>query len=72
MMIVYVCRRMGHCVERVMLERTAQGVTPMYGRIVYVSEALNEILLNGEGTVKFMIKGNEVWGRKYIPRIRRA
>ncbi|KAM0935556.1 hypothetical protein DsansV1_C29g0213091 [Dioscorea sansibarensis] len=65
----YFNKKLGCFVERVMMERTPVGVTPMYGRIVFVIEALIDVLLNGENIIKFSIKGRQVWGRKYIPRV---
>ncbi|KAM0935791.1 hypothetical protein DsansV1_C27g0196591 [Dioscorea sansibarensis] len=69
--MAYFNEKLGECVERVMMERTAIGVAPMYGRIIFTSDALIDILLNGERVVKFVINGRHVWGRKYIPRTNR-
>ncbi|KAJ0985139.1 hypothetical protein J5N97_003495 [Dioscorea zingiberensis] len=68
----YFNEKMGECVDRVMLERRPTRATPMYGRIVFKSQALIDILLNGERLAKFTIRGTEIWGRKYIPRIGRT
>ncbi|KAH7682971.1 hypothetical protein IHE45_05G153600 [Dioscorea alata] len=69
--MAYFNERLGECVERVMMERTPIRATPMYGRIIFTSDALIDILLNGERVVKFVINGRHVWGRKYIPRTNR-
>lgn len=62
-------RRWGDCIERVMMERTPPGVTPMYGRIVFTGESFIGLVLNGERLVKFMVNGRQLWARKYVPRI---
>lgn len=52
-----------------MVERTAAGAaTPVYGRIVFTSEAYIGLVLNGKQLVKFTIKGRQLWARKYEPR----
>ncbi|KAJ0970671.1 hypothetical protein J5N97_018630 [Dioscorea zingiberensis] len=69
----YFNERLGHCIEKVMVEDTMVGVMrPMYGRVVFESEAPIEILLSGEQMVMFVVKGNNVWGRRYVPSARRS
>nr|CAD1835082.1 unnamed protein product [Ananas comosus var. bracteatus] len=67
--VEYFTERWGDCIERVMMERTPPGVTPMYGRIVFTGESFIGLVLNGERLVKFMINGRQLWARKYVPRI---
>ncbi|KAJ3681845.1 hypothetical protein LUZ60_014418 [Juncus effusus] len=64
----YFNERWGDCIERVMMERTPPGGTPMYGRIVFKSESFIRLVLNGERVLKFTINGRQLWARKYVPR----
>ncbi|XP_073002612.1 uncharacterized protein [Typha latifolia] len=67
--VEYFTEKWGNCIERVMMERTATGITPMYGRIVFTSESFIGLVLNGERLVKFVINGRQLWARKYVPRV---
>ncbi|RCV43801.1 hypothetical protein SETIT_9G322900v2 [Setaria italica] len=57
----------GPCVETVMVENVAPGQQPVYGRVVLRSPAMIPVVLEGEETAKFMIKGRHLWARMYIP-----
>ncbi|KAJ1698377.1 hypothetical protein LUZ63_006889 [Rhynchospora breviuscula] len=61
--------RWGDCIDRVMMERTPPGGTPMYGRIVFKSDTYISLVLNGERVVKYNINGRQLWARKYVPRV---
>ncbi|KAJ3696095.1 hypothetical protein LUZ60_001472 [Juncus effusus] len=64
----YFTERWGDCIDRVMMERTPLGGSPMYGRIVFKTESFIGLILNGERVVKFNINGRQLWARKYVPR----
>uniref|UniRef100_R7W6L5 Uncharacterized protein n=1 Tax=Aegilops tauschii TaxID=37682 RepID=R7W6L5_AEGTA len=58
----------GDCVVRVLMEKTKGGHRPMYGRIIFKTEVIVKLVLNGERLVKISIGQREVWLRKYVPR----
>ncbi|KAG1354417.1 hypothetical protein COCNU_07G005290 [Cocos nucifera] len=60
--------RYGPCVETVMMERASARQQPMYGRLVFRSASMIAVVLNGQQTAKFMIKGKHLWARIYLPR----
>uniref|UniRef100_A0ACD5TIE4 Uncharacterized protein n=1 Tax=Avena sativa TaxID=4498 RepID=A0ACD5TIE4_AVESA len=60
----------GPCVEAVMVERAAPGQLPVYGRVVLRSPAMIPLLLDGQQTAKYIIKGRHLWARIYIPSAR--
>ncbi|OAY71577.1 uncharacterized protein LOC109714668 [Ananas comosus] len=60
--------RYGPCVEVVMIERAPPGQPPMYGRLVFTSASMVAVVLNGQRTAKFVIKGKHLWARMYVPR----
>jgi hypothetical protein len=64
------CRIHGPCVESVMVERAAPGQLPVYGRVVLRSAAMIPVLLNGQPTAKYIIKGRHLWARIYVPTAR--
>ncbi|XBI32495.1 hypothetical protein VPH35_055938 [Triticum aestivum] len=64
----YFRQRWGDCVVRVMMEKTKGGHMPMYGRIIFKTEAIVKLVLNGERLVKISIGQREIWLRKYVPR----
>ncbi|KAF8728099.1 hypothetical protein HU200_018678 [Digitaria exilis] len=57
----------GPCVETVMVEKVAPGETPVYGRMILRSAAMIPVVLDGEQTAKFLIKGRHLWARIYVP-----
>lgn len=57
----------GPCVETVMIERAPPGQLPVYGRIVLRSPAMIPVVLDGQQTAKFVIKGRQLWARIYVP-----
>lgn len=61
------CRMFGPCVETVMVEKVAPGETPVYGRMILRSAAMIPVVLDGEQTAKFLIKGRHLWARIYVP-----
>jgi hypothetical protein len=61
-------RKWGDCIVRVLMEKTTGGAPPMYGRIIFKSEAFVSLVLNGEPLVKITIAQRQIWLRKYIPR----
>ncbi|CAN6351617.1 unnamed protein product [Urochloa humidicola] len=63
----YFRHKWGDCIVRVLLEKT-KGMPPMYGRIIFRSEAFVSLALNGEERVAIFIRDREIWLRKYIPR----
>ncbi|KAJ1258842.1 hypothetical protein BS78_10G106300 [Paspalum vaginatum] len=64
----YFRQKWGDCIVRVLMEKTTGGGQPLYGRIIFKSEAFVNLVLNGEQRVTIIIRGREVWLRKYIPR----
>ncbi|KAG0531172.1 hypothetical protein BDA96_04G001000 [Sorghum bicolor] len=65
----YFRHKWGDCIVRVLMEKTTtRGTPPMYGRIIFKSEAFVSLVLNGEHTVKITIGYRQIWLRKYIPR----
>jgi len=65
---VHRCRKWGDCVVRVLMEKTMGGNMPMYGRIIFKTEAIMNLVLNGERLVKITIDHRQIWLRKYVPR----
>ena len=68
MVFMHGCRKWGDCVVRVLMEKTKGGHMPMYGRIIFKTEAIVKLVLNGERLVKISIGQREIWLRKYVPR----
>ncbi|CAN6247592.1 unnamed protein product [Urochloa humidicola] len=64
----YFRQKWGDCIVRVLMEKTTGGIPPMYGRIIFKSEAFVSLVLNGEPLVKITIANRQIWLRKYIPR----
>ncbi|KAM3317924.1 hypothetical protein ACQJBY_035569 [Aegilops geniculata] len=64
----YFREKWGDCVVRVLMEKTTGGNMPMYGRIIFKTDAVVKLVLNGERLVKISIDHREMWMRKYIPR----
>ncbi|PUZ66937.1 hypothetical protein GQ55_3G389400 [Panicum hallii var. hallii] len=64
----YFRHKWGDCIVRVLLEKTTGGTAPMYGRIIFKSEAFVSLVLNGEDRAAIFIRDREIWLRKYIPR----
>ncbi|XP_008803839.1 uncharacterized protein LOC103717295 [Phoenix dactylifera] len=60
--------RYGPCVETVMIEKAPASNQPLYGRLVFTSIAMIAVVLNGQQTAKFRIKGKHLWARMYLPR----
>jgi hypothetical protein len=50
------------------MEKTSSGNAPMYGRIIFKSEAFVRLVLNGQRLVKITVGYREIWLRKYVPR----
>ncbi|KQJ95672.1 hypothetical protein BRADI_3g18480v3 [Brachypodium distachyon] len=65
---IYVCKKWGDCVVRVLMEKTTGAIAPMYGRIIFKSEAFLGLVLNGKRLVKITIGHRQIWLRKYVPR----
>uniref|UniRef100_J3N4W3 RRM domain-containing protein n=2 Tax=Oryza brachyantha TaxID=4533 RepID=J3N4W3_ORYBR len=57
----------GPCVESVMVEKAAAGQLPVYGRVVLRCPSMIPVVLDGQQTAKFMIKGRHLWARIYVP-----
>ncbi|KAI4964475.1 hypothetical protein ZWY2020_005685 [Hordeum vulgare] len=68
----YFREKWGDCVVRVLMEKTTRGNMPMYGRIIFKTEAIVKLVLNGERLVRISIDHREMWLRKYIPRVTNA
>ncbi|VAH85232.1 unnamed protein product [Triticum turgidum subsp. durum] len=68
----YFRHKWGDCVVRVLMEKTKGGHMPMYGRIIFKTEAIGKLVLNGEMLVKIPIGQREIWLRKYVPRPTKA
>ncbi|PAN03568.1 hypothetical protein PAHAL_1G000800 [Panicum hallii] len=64
----YFRQKWGDCIVRVLMEKTTGGTPPMYGRIIFKSEAFVSLVLNGEPLVKITVGHRQIWLRKYIPR----
>ena len=67
MVCMHGCRKWGDCVVRVLMEKTKGGLMPMYGRIIFKTEAIVKLVLNGERLIKISIGQREIWLRKYVP-----
>ena len=61
MVCMHGCRKWGDCVVRVLMEKTKGGHRPMYGRIIFKTEAIVKLVLNGERLVKISIGQREIW-----------
>lgn len=66
--VLFHCRQWGNCVEAVIMEKTAQGVDPMYGRVVFKSISVIPLILNGNSTAKFVINGKHLRARIFVPK----
>ncbi|KAF7087503.1 hypothetical protein CFC21_090687 [Triticum aestivum] len=64
----YFREKWGDCVVRVLMEKTTRGNMPMYGRIIFKTEAIVRLVLNGERLVKISIDDHVMCLRKYISR----
>ena len=53
---------------RVLMENTKGGQMPMYGRIIFKTEPVVKLVLNGERLVKISIVQRQIWLHKYVPR----
>ncbi|KAM0883148.1 hypothetical protein ACQ4PT_031834 [Festuca glaucescens] len=60
----------GPCVEAVMVERAPAGQMPVYGRVVLRSPDMIPVLLGGQQTAKYIIKGKHLWARIFVPSAR--
>ncbi|XP_047095286.1 uncharacterized protein LOC124707668 [Lolium rigidum] len=60
----------GPCVEAVMVERAPSGQMPVYGRVVLRSPDMIPLLLGGQQTAKYIIKGKHLWARIFVPTAR--
>ncbi|VAH85230.1 unnamed protein product [Triticum turgidum subsp. durum] len=65
-------KKWGDFVVRVLMEKTKGGLMPMYGRIIFKTEAIVKLVLNGERLVKISIGHRQIWLRKYVPRPTKA
>ena len=54
------------------MEKTKGGLMPMYGRIIFKTEAIVKLVLNGERLVKISIVQRQIWLHKYVPRPTKA
>ncbi|XP_073351821.1 uncharacterized protein [Aegilops tauschii subsp. strangulata] len=68
----YFREKWGDCVVRVLMEKTKGRHMPMYGRIIFKTEAIVKLVLNGERLVKISIGHHQIWLRKYVPRPSKA
>uniref|UniRef100_A0ACD5V2J3 Uncharacterized protein n=1 Tax=Avena sativa TaxID=4498 RepID=A0ACD5V2J3_AVESA len=64
----YFRQKWGDCVVRVLMEKTSGGNAPMYGRIIFKSEAFIRLVLNGQRLIKITLGLRQIWLRKYAPR----
>ncbi|KAF7040201.1 hypothetical protein CFC21_050117 [Triticum aestivum] len=64
----YFRQKWGDCVVRVLMEKKKGGQMPMYGRVIFKTEAIVKLVLNGERLVKISVGQREIWLRKYVPR----
>ncbi|XBI32493.1 hypothetical protein VPH35_055936 [Triticum aestivum] len=68
----YFREKWGDFVVRVLMEKTKGGLMPIYGRIIFKTEAIVKLVLNGERLVKISIGHRQIWLRKYVPRPTKA
>ena len=66
--VMYRSRKWGDCVARMLMEKTTGGSMPMYGRIIFKTEAVVQLVLNGERLIKISIDQRQIWLRKYVPK----
>jgi hypothetical protein len=50
-----------------MVEKAAAGQLPVYGRVVLRCPSMIPVVLDGQQTAKYMIKGRHLWARIYVP-----
>ncbi|GAV77994.1 hypothetical protein CFOL_v3_21462 [Cephalotus follicularis] len=60
----------GEVVQDVVIEHTREGEEPRFGRIVFTSSTVIQLVLNGEAKAKFLVNGKHLWARVYVPRQR--
>ncbi|KAG9441636.1 hypothetical protein H6P81_017490 [Aristolochia fimbriata] len=56
------------CVDTLTIGRTAPGVDPMFGRIVFKDTSLTTRILNGNSTAQFVINGKHLRARMFVPK----
>ncbi|XBH59525.1 hypothetical protein VPH35_114244 [Triticum aestivum] len=64
----YFRQKWGECVVRVLMEKTTGGSMPMYGRIIFKTEAVVQLVLNSERLIKISIDQRQIWLRNYVPK----
>ncbi|XP_058213504.1 uncharacterized protein LOC131325327 isoform X2 [Rhododendron vialii] len=60
----------GDCIESLYMQEVQVGEQSLFSRIVFYSPSFIDLILKGEGKVKFTINGKHVWMRKFVPKHR--
>ncbi|KAI8553338.1 hypothetical protein RHMOL_Rhmol05G0007700 [Rhododendron molle] len=60
----------GDCIESLYMQEVQVGEQSLFCRIVFYSPSFIDLILKGEGKVKFTINGKHVWMRKFVPKHR--
>ncbi|XP_074292987.1 uncharacterized protein LOC141619862 [Silene latifolia] len=62
----FLCRSFGDIVETLYMQEVGENEQPLYARLVVHDARAMDVVLNGQGKVKFAINGKHVWARKYV------
>lgn len=66
-------RQWGDCIKKVMIEkRSSLDMKPIYGKVVFTGGSFLWLVFHGRPVVKFVIKGNQLSGKRYEPRDSRS
>lgn len=65
----YFNRMFGDCVESISMQLVKPNEQSLFALIVFTSPAIVYLILRGMEKAKFMVKGKQVWMRKYIPKV---
>ncbi|KAJ4973692.1 hypothetical protein NE237_006866 [Protea cynaroides] len=60
----------GDCIEDVFVHYP-EGGPPLFGNVVFRSESMVELVMNGQEKVKFTVAGKPLWCRKFKPKNQR-
>nr|GMD50592.1 uncharacterized protein LOC109168955 [Ipomoea batatas] len=58
-------RMFGHCVESITMQPVKPNEQSLFALVVFTSPAIVDLVLRGMEKAKFMVKGKQVWMRKY-------
>nr|GLL40061.1 hypothetical protein DM860_009457 [Ipomoea trifida] len=58
-------RMFGHCVESITMQPVKPNEQSLFALVVFTSPAIVDLVLRGMEKAKFVVKGKQVWMRKY-------